>query len=247
MKHYFYFIIFSITLFFGCYNIEENVYSENDNEVVKRTDNCTPENSVNVFDSIGQLHNLFVYDVESNCTQTSTQNDVMDVMEDIVSESFGISYIQYIQNFSTTQSILNQIDHDSISYYLNTLNLSVFEKNEILTLFTIIDDYDGTNLCDLINDIKSFESDLINAYNTNSIKKILYATSVARHSLYYWDADLNDQVIQLRWPLKKWIIAGADILGAVAGALTENPYVAVTWSGTASVAAAKIYDELAAK
>jgi hypothetical protein len=241
-------ILFISFLFNCCSKIDENLKVDFKNNFVNaRNDSCYPDFDNNVFDSIGQIHNLLVNSIVSLCDSTSSESFILSVMENEVTDSFGSGYVQYIQDFESTQQVLNYIDHDSISYYLNTLNITNFEKQQILNLFELIEEYDGTNICEIIEDIKSFEQGLIASYNSNFLRKILYASSVARHSLYYWDADYNNERIQLRWPWKKWIITGADIFGALAGVFSDNPYVAVTWSISASVGAAKIYDELAAK
>lgn len=241
-------ILFVSILNNSCTKIVENLNEDiSNNSVNTRNENCNPDFDNNIVDSIGKMHNLLVNSIESLCDSTSSQSYIMDVMESEITDSFGSSYVQYIQDFQSTQVVLNYIDHDSISYYLSTLNITNFEKQQILNLFELIEDYNGSNSCEIIEDIKAFEQGLIEAYNFNVIKKILNSSSVARHSLYYWDADYNNERIQLRWPWKKWIIAGADVLGALAGVLSENPYTTVTWSVSASVGAAKIYDELAAK
>lgn len=86
--------------------------------------------------------------------------------------------------------------------------------------------YDGTNLCDVIADIKSFENNLLTLHNSEDIEIVLIASSVGRYSLAYWHSRLDDgngQKTTSFW--KKFFIGACDAIGAAGGALAGSATV----------------------
>jgi hypothetical protein len=219
--------------------------------------NCDPLNNNNIYDSIGILHNILLLNIENNCSAEDSLFRVVEVADSILLDYFGsdISYLlsdsfNYIQN---TQFIIDEIDNDKLVDWIDNLDVTNQQKENLQDLYAILFNYDATNLCEIIDDIKQYEADLLNTYTSSSVKIELFSASTARHSLYYWDArfQLESEFrtkAEQRAFWRKFFIAVCDVAGCTAGAIAGSATVVLAVASSivagvsTSVGAGKLWD-----
>jgi hypothetical protein len=229
---------------------EYNFYWENvEGQVTK--------NDLNPFDSVGYEHNVALYEIEAKCTPEMSYAEVMDITNNYL----FTKYKKEIEGFKdpkkffseTTNNVINALKEEKEYEYVDGLDLSEIEKEEMKKLLNIILGYNVDNYTEIINSIKNFEKTLLNNYDKNDIKIVLCASSVARYSLAYWHKKMNGN--NKSW--RKWFVGAADVIGGVAGgiggaatgdaaggvgAVVGAVAGAIVGAGNTSVAAGKLFD-----
>lgn len=256
--------IFGILLFqTGC---EKQEIINNPNDSTLKSDNVYSweniegieiANSNNPIDSIGYHHNMMIDIIESICDPSTTTEKMFEVADSvIISNSYG-----YIDDGFSSKKIsdiyIPICEVDSFDYFLDTLTISLLQKNLIADLFEETLSYDGSNFAEIINAIKLIENNAIDNYNKDDIQIFLMASSISRYSLAYWHTRLiASKSLSLKsW--KKWVVGTCDVLGGVGGGATAaivtlgNPvtiaYGAMTGAIATSLGASKLWDIFAKK
>lgn len=248
-------------LFAGCeYGIEQ-VKTDNADTIDPIESNslgggeCDPDNSNNSLDSVGQIHNELVNLAESVAGPNAGEERVMEVVDSLLIDRLGSGVSSLLQDIEFAEDIIDSIDIDMLETYTNDLELSSFNKEIIYNIFTIMFDYDGTNVCEIIDEIKSLEDSLINLYSQQTLRYFLITASVGRYSLHYWDDrfegedELTEVMVRGFW--KKFFIGTVDAAGAIAGGIMGGPTAAGNVAGAivgavaASTGAAELWDVFA--
>ncbi len=233
-------------------NISSNYPKNGNNYYWVNVEGQVTENRLNPFDSVGYNHNIALQEIESKCTQEMSYSEVMNVaINHLIAKYKDKLTIENPDVFlsKTADSVTNAFKEDEEYNYVEDLNLSEIEKVEIKKLLNIILKYEVNNYTDIIISIKSFEKDLLNKYNENDIRDVLFATSIARYSLAYWHNRMDSN--NKSW--KKWIIGACDVIGGVAGGVAGSSTVvgaaagAIVGAGATSTAAAKMWKIFAEK
>ena len=118
--------------------------------------------------------------------------------------------------------------HDNLDSIWLEYSSNSYIGGRVNVLQDIVQLYDGSNVCYVIDEIKLFEEEeLILARSQTDIRQILEAASVARFSLAYWDSNYSTYLeypgpgqssVSREVPWRKIIrIALADAGGALAG------------------------------
>ena len=102
---------------------------------------------------------------------------------------------------------------DGVDNYIQSMAIPADQKQELQNLMTILNQYDGSNLCDVLNQIRSFEDNILQHGPAASSQMVLSASAVGRYSLVYWDDEvsaylLNNPGIGGRGCGKFWCAAG---------------------------------------
>jgi|GEM_PF-969236 len=215
--------------------------SKIDHSFNKRDGVSSPNNPSNPWDIYGVIHNEILQYVVNN--QGSLGNDT-DATINFALTQFESRYDPMSFGGYTSVSEIQNILHSFPNSYHNvisTYSYSPNTKNKLRGLFDIIyssfeeDDLDYNSMK---NKIIDFEVNLLNgnsggAVSVNDVDKIiiLKATSIARHSFYFWYLNTNEidgpdfeyeledgggNRVNKKW--WKWLVIGAaDVAGGVTG------------------------------
>lgn len=116
----------------------------------------------------------------------------------------------------TTDLFFGVIDHT---------NYSANCKAQLKRLITIVTDTTSahySDYCYIKANIVAFETDVLNSTSISQIEKnqLLYASSVARYSAFYWNEKFHEQnqnATNAR-PLWQWVVTiAADVAGGIGG------------------------------
>ncbi|QTY27884.1 hypothetical protein [Flavobacterium sp. CS20] len=135
---------------------------------------------------------------------------------------------ELIPNYSSKQFATPIVNLDSQREYenfINSLDLDNQLKRYLFELFDIMFKYDAKNLCDIIGEIKRFESNLLKNHKPKDVENVLITSSVGRYSLAYWDDRYDQGDISAKAFWKKFFTGVADAVGATAGAITGSATV----------------------
>lgn len=217
-------------------------------------DLCGIENLNNIYDSVGYHHNRIV----SICENSASIADMSSVsVFDLTDSILNIEFPGLISSGFSSSGFANPIldsfySEASIKNYIQSLPTSELQKASLYYLVDIMLDYDGTNLCSTIENIKAFEADLLSEHSSQDLEAVLIASSVGRYSLAYWHNRLvEDTSTPIGGFWKKFFIGTCDAVGAAGGALAGLPTVlgsiasAVTGGIATSVGAAALWGHFA--
>jgi hypothetical protein len=254
--------IVGLFVFIGCEKEEFSLNSNENNAIDihvssnNATNICVPGYSSNAFDSIGILHNYWVGYIESLCYPDDSIQRVIYVTDSVLLGEFGQSFSSCLWDLDDIEDFKDEFETDSLTSYFNGLNISSLEKSHILDFRDILITYDGTNVCDIIDDIKDYEDDIMSSYSSSQIVYSLIGATIARHSIYYWDQSANsinsgyNLEVRANWKWLKYTLMGlADVAGGIGGGLagsTFGPWGTFAGSVTGGVSAsngmAKLWD-----
>lgn len=108
--------------------------------------------------------------------------------------------------------------------------------------------YDTRNLCDIIDEIRHFESNLLKNNKPEETDNVLITSSMGRYSLAYWNDRYEQGDITLKAFWKKFFTDVADAIGAAGGAVAGSATVVGGIAGgvvggiSASTGFAKVWD-----
>ncbi|HTN18153.1 MAG TPA: hypothetical protein VL092_10755 [Chitinophagaceae bacterium] len=199
---------------------------------VARTDTweslCDIPNSSNPYDFVGSEHNRIMAKCDEAKYDGMSLSDVYNVTDRILMEEELISEPE-TEEFASP-GIRSFESEASLRSYINSVTRTDIAKTEINNLVTITLQYDGTNLCETISEIKKFEEGLLEKYSSSAVAGVLAASSVSRYSLAYWHerevAGAGDAV-PTGW-FRDFIVGLADAIGAHTG------YERAGWIGAIS-------------
>lgn len=230
----------------------------NSDDYVTHSFSCQPDNSFNVYDSTGYLHNYLIEQIENNCSSSDTDERVMEVADSILLGYFGTNVSSMLSSnvdyFEFASQIVDEIDNDKLVDWVDSLDITAQQKINLKDLNSILFNYDATNLCDIINDIKQYEADLLSSSTSSELQFELITASIARYSLFYWDDRFQTQSsfgleASTRGFWKKFFVGVVDAAGAYGGgAMAGLPTVVGAIAGgivggtVSSVAAGRLWD-----
>ncbi|HRQ30480.1 MAG TPA: hypothetical protein PLU49_10435, partial [Saprospiraceae bacterium] len=211
---------------------------------------CYPRNLSNDFDSVGIYHNDILDEFAEHIDPRGTLSDAFDVMDSVLISEFG-SWVQpYLLDSSDVALYFDGLEEDTLKTFISGLSTSSTDKYYMTELVDILARFDGSNACDIIDDIKDMEELLLNNYDPEDLPGTFTMASAGRFSAYYWE---NYTFPQSRWDWKKfWMVCG-DAVGAAAGFFTgfysstppnviKGIATAVTVSTSTSKTAGDLYD-----
>lgn len=226
--------IFAFAIY-SCSTNDENetvdIKNVKDSTEFSKKELVNPYNKNNKWDSSGIKHNFILSKVVLNKAKLGKNTDAyIEYSNAIFHEYFDKSYTHTCMKISETREVLA----DSTNLYANVIknsNLTTATKEKIHDLFGILkNSLSEQNLTykDVKDKIVNFENDILFSNLKDSEKdEVLKISSVARHSLYFWNHQLggskNSSVSSKRrwW---KWLVVGiADAAGATSGALVGSP------------------------
>ncbi|MBL7711563.1 MAG: hypothetical protein JNL13_03825 [Chitinophagaceae bacterium] len=186
---------------------------------------CDVPNSSNEYDFVGSEHNRIMALCEASGTSDMSLSEVYRLVDATIEDEYRVSWgTMPAPAEEIATPVLKAFESESsLRGYINSLPTSELQKSELNNLFTIMLDYDGTNLCETIDNIKTFENELIRKHSKSEIETVLISSSVGRYSLAYWHEreDRGPSMPMGFW--KKFIIGAADALGGTAGGVGGAP------------------------
>lgn len=241
-------LIFSLFVLFSC----EKDQSVNLNEEVAADAKigCFPAFTTNPYDSAGLMHNRHltsIHDIAAPGNHWSVL-DVMSISDSVLIAFYGTSISIALLDTMDIYRILESLDQGSMDSTLQTYGLNQASTEHLERVFEIVSEYDGTNSCDLIESIKLEEDNLLGLNSADSVKIALIGSSIARHSLSYWDENdfFNVDGAKLSW--RRWFIVACDIAGGITGGIAGSPTIVGGIAGgiaggvTASAGGAALWD-----
>lgn len=197
-----------------------------------------PSNPKNVFDYIGQIHNQIVYEfLIQTGGQTLTNQQVLDKVKLIT-----LANPDYISHFGTNYQDIKEAEVDAgiddfpnqFENIIDGLPISSEAKGIFNALMTETFEIENSGLtyAKYRTYVLDLEDNIINNTTIPSNEKngILYSTSVARYSSYFW-LESNPPTSQKKF--FGWVIAG-DVVGGIVGAFIANVLGAISGASSAS-------------
>lgn len=222
-------------LVYSCSSDNETSLKSNDSLTSSRIQSMSkvdPANPKNNMDICGIRHNIVIEAVMNNSENLRTTDDYVKYSNLVFHEKFDNAY--RIEDIST--KTVTSILADSENNYSNVIESKNFSKQTTAKL---------KELFALINDSKSDENLTYRAIRTKIIafedqilastemteddkNEVLKASSIARHTLFFWSqrfgdsSTVNSLGLKRRW--WQWLVIGiADVAGGVAGATAGSP------------------------
>lgn len=216
----------------------------------KNNTKCAISNRNNPYDEAGSKHNELVAEIESKGSPSMSLDEVFHLVDEVTKEHYEKELISGFSSKEFATPILNFETEEEYLAYINNLKINDNQKQEILKLNDIMFNYDGYNLCEIIENIKIFEDELLAQYKPDEILNVLVSSSVGRYALAYWDNRMKDDSTSMQrkgfW--KKFFTAVADVIGGAAGAVAGSATVVggigggVVGAIGASTGFAKVWD-----
>lgn len=188
--------------------------------------NCEIPNKENPFDEAGAQHNHLMAIIEEKGNPKMTLDEVYELCDSVLYDKYKD---ELIPNYSSKQFATPIVNLDSQREYesfINSLDLENQLKEYLFELFDIMFKYDAKNLCEIIDEIKRFESSLLKKHNPKDVENILITSSVGRYSLAYWNDRYEQGDITAKAFWKKFFTGVADAVGATAGAIAGSATIA---------------------
>ena len=217
---------------------------ENSDDVVRnhsgsteKTDVVLPKNANNPYDTIGALHNIMMEECRGKMQSYYMGHGTWSIAaSDSIATAVLADYGFYVPGYNL--NFITSLLADSASYYIDyavALGATNAEKENITNIVTTIKDLVFANepYSQIKERIVNEEALVLSNQGLSSDEKfvILSATSVLRHSLYYWltydgfDTGMSlsakeDNPPQNNNNGRGWRIALADLGGALTGAVS---------------------------
>jgi hypothetical protein len=187
--------------------------------------NCEIPNKENPFDEAGLQHNHLMAIIEEKGNPKMSLDEVYELCDSVLYEKYKDELIPNYSSNKFATPIVNLESQREYENFINSLDIDNQQKNYLFELFDIMFKYDVKNLCDIIDEIKLFESNLLKNHKPEDLKNVLITSSVGRYSLAYWDDryDQGDITAKAFW--KKFFTGVADAVGATAGAIAGSATV----------------------
>ncbi len=195
---------------------------------VSKSNGCLPGYTTNPFDTVGKMHNEHLDAVHRVYPVNRQQNvnRTIEVSDSIMVEEYGSSILSVCMDSIDVANILTEAERDMMVTHVQGLGLNLVSEAFLIDIYGLLDDYDGTNACTIIADIRTKEADLIANNNLVDITIALKTSSVARHSLHYWHSNnFFGMENPKAWNWRKIFIVVCDVAGATSGALAGSATV----------------------
>lgn len=251
------FTIFILLLFVACTpNVNDFHSNEIEDEVeivlVGKDIEFDFSNTNNPYDFVGDIHNQILQEFMTACDFESASIESISMLI----KSITLNNSDYHQRFSDksyvslSESQISNGMNDVFNNYSNIIDTLGFSKigNIVFKdLIKAIHTFEGT-ASDYYNYIVNLEDTYINSMNLSGdeLEVFLAATSVARHSYFFWliqEKDMNNVIFNSGKGSSLFII-GADVFGAIAGGVYGGLGGGIAGAGLASGLASWIDDYL---
>lgn len=180
---------------------------------------CEIPNKENPFDEAGLQHNHLMAVIEEKGNPKMSLDEVYELCGSVLYDEFKEELIPNYSSKTFATPIVNLDSEREYRDYINSLDLDNQLKNYLFELFDIMFKYNAKNLCDIISEIKQFESNILKKHRPGEIENVLITSSVGRYSLAYWDDRYDESDIMPKAFWKKFFTGVADAVGATAGAI----------------------------
>lgn len=204
------------------------------------TTNTITANPNNPYDIVGQEHNRLLCKFYNEHV-VNNPNYTMNDFQNMLATEYTLPPSFSAKNYS--KNVLKHIKDEELDKLIDQ-NSDATNRPLLYSLIYEIENYDATNLCVIISNIKNLEAQALSNHNPANIKQFLMACSVARYSLSYWNPYLQQsgsqgtRLFKNFW--KKLFIGVADLAGAIAG--TSGGFVGtIIGASSASVAANSLW------
>lgn len=193
----------------------------------KTNTECEVSNTTNPYDEAGSTHNELMAKIESEGNPEMTLDEVFELSDNVLKDTYGDELVPGYSSKEFATPIINFDSEETYRNYINSLKINEEQKNLAFRLYDIMFTYTGTNLCEVIEQIKEFENEVLQNYKPEDIENVLISSSVGRYALAYWDGRVSENgTLALKGFWKKFFTAVADAIGAVGGAIVGAPTVA---------------------
>ena len=210
--------------------------------------NCEIPNEENPFDEAGLQHNYLMAIIEEKGNSKMSLDEVYILCDSVLYEKYKDELIPNYSSKKFATPIVNLESQRDYENYINSLDINNQQKNYLFELFDIMFKYDARNLCDIIDEIRRFESNLLKKHKPEDIDNVLITSSMGRYSLAYWNDRYEQGDITLKAFWKKFFTGVADAIGAAGGAVAGSATVVGGIAGgvvggiSASTGFAKVWD-----
>ncbi len=207
----------------------------------KRID-CEVSNPLNPYDEAGLRHNELMAQIESEGNPEMTLDDVFELCDKVLKETFKNELPPNYSSKENATPIINIETEEEYRNYINSLELSVEQKDNVFKLNDILFRYNGNNICEIIKSVKDFENALMKKYKPETMENVLISSSVGRFALAYWDSRVSNDNIEAKGFWKKLFTGIADSIGAVGGAGVGGLAGGITGAIGASAGFGSVWD-----
>src|SRR5690606_36586670 len=135
-----------------------------------------PENALNPYDSAGYVHNLLMSQLESVVDGGDSFERIIDVTDSLIINRYGGNIEPILFDYSEVDYVISEVQNDNYISEINTLSLSKIEKSELDELIQIA--VDSEDECELIDNVISFDENLLSEYNHENVENVLIASSI---------------------------------------------------------------------
>ncbi|MBS4043688.1 MAG: hypothetical protein KGZ59_07710 [Chitinophagaceae bacterium] len=234
---------------------KEKAVSENSTStfLVREGTECNePGNPENNWDSVGIYHNQALeYVIQEAVGQPKTITNYVGYSNQFIKITFS-GRVPDISSKLFSVSSVEKLLSDTATYFNNTIDSSRYSKNvktylkNLISIMKDTTDDNSFSYCFIKSKIVELENKVPNDLNLSQSEEdeILRVTSVARHSLFYWNntfqSKLNggESVSSQKRKWWQWLIIGiSDVAGGIAGGITTGPTVIGTIAGVVAGAA----------
>lgn len=151
--------------------------------------------------------------------------------ENVLVRNYGSDALDFLYDERGFEELYESLDDES--FFLNLQNssgLDSIQKNAIIGVFEELAAYDGSNSCAVLEKLKESEVEILdNVSHAEDVEVFLMASSIARHSLIFWD-NLDVEIEELakfkNWNWRLIAVISCDVAGGIAGCLAGLPTVA---------------------
>ncbi len=186
----------------------------------KTNTECEVSNTTNPYDEAGSTHNELMARIESEGNPEMTLDEVFELSDNVLKDTYGDELVPGYSSKEFATPIINFDSEETYRNYINSLKINEEQKTLAFRLYDIMFTYTGTNLCEVIEQIKEFENEVLQNYKPEDIENVLISSSVGRYALAYWDGRVSEnEILALRGFWKKLFTGIADAIGAVGGAI----------------------------
>ncbi|MDO5510488.1 MAG: hypothetical protein Q4F57_07310 [Weeksellaceae bacterium] len=210
---------------------------------------CEVFNIANLYDEAGKRHNELLSEIENNGNAEMNLDEVFQLSDEIISKEYGKELVSGFSSKAFATPIIDFESYEAMQNFIKNLKINDIEKSLNLELFDFMMNYDGNNVCDIIDSIKKFEEKAIAENRVENVANTLVTSSVARYSLAYWnDRVQGGESLMRKGFWKKLFIGVADAIGAAAGAVAGSATViggiagGIVGGSAASAGFAKAWD-----
>ena len=151
-------------------------------------------NQHNPFDGIGQEHNDFQCTLEDQLDLSMDMEEVYLVIDDLVEQLYGRTKLS---SKKYSEGIFSYLETEQQDVLVAENASDSFNETLLLRLINILGKYDGTNLEEVVAEIKRTENKALNLNSPQSIKQFLKLASIGRFSVSYWHEGIGSLPVRI--------------------------------------------------